>query len=452
MEPRFLDEFFAEHPLPPEVDGEAIRREWLALQPPYRIDERHLPLPLWARRPFEETGLQAWETLCRNVTQTDPGQAICIYVHIPFCPEHCEFCDCYSFRLGTHQQQHIHGYLERLERETDLWASLGGLADRPVSTIHFGGGTPTFLDGPSFTRLSGLLRSHYGTGSQTEWALESTVAELTPEMLECLENLEFNRLHVGVQSLQDPVRQRLNRRTTANDVLGAIDAAVLRGWVVSVDLIYGLPGQTLDGLLQDIRSLIASGVAGFSLYELQVSSSNRRFVRRYNLDQRDRRHNFLLGQVAAHLLGALGYRKTLFNHFAVARDTNLYFTFPEREEDCLALGTIADGVFGDYHYRHLEYAAYLQSIGRQHPGLEGGMRRSQAENRWHPLAVALMAGKVESSLLANAESMELARRWQRALLLEGDTDDSSLNLTGSGSWFVGNMLTELAELAMVPRG
>lgn len=452
MEPRFLDEFLAEHRLPPEVNAEAIRREWLALRPPYHIEERHLPLPLWARRPYAETGTQAWETLSRDVPRTDPGRALCIYVHIPFCPERCEFCDCYSFRLGEHQQQHIDGYLELLKRETKLWASLDGLADRPVSTVHFGGGTPTFLGAGSFARLARMLANHYGTGQETEWALESTVAELTPETLACLEDLDFSRLHIGVQSLRQAVRERLNRRATAHQVLDAIVASVRRGWVVSVDLIYGLPGQTLDGLLRDIRSLAAAGVDGFSLYELQVSAGNRRFVQRYDLDQRDRRRNYLFGQVASHLLGALGYRKTLFNHFARARDTNLYFTFPERGEDCLALGTISDGVFGDYHYRHLEYATYLRGVGYQHPGLEGGMRRSLAENRWHPLAVALMAGRVESSLLADANSQELAHSWQESMLLAADADTDSMSLTGSGSWFVGNMLSELTEQALPPDG
>jgi coproporphyrinogen III oxidase-like Fe-S oxidoreductase len=452
MEPRLIDEFFTEHTIPPEVDREAIRREWLALQPPYNIEDRHLPLPLWARRPYAETGRQAWETLSRNVPGIDPNQALCIYVHIPFCSEHCAFCDCYSFRLGAHQQQHIDGYLGLLERETALWTKLGGLADRPVSTVHLGGGTPTYLGAEPFARLAGTLRDQFGTGPETEWALESTVSELTPAMLALLEELDFDRLHIGVQSLQDDVRDKLNRRATASQVLDAVVTAKNRCWVVSVDLIYGLPGQTLRGLLKDIRSLVAAGVDGFSLYELQVSASNRRFVQQYNLDRRDRRRNYLFGQVAAHLLGALGYHKTLFNHFAGERDTNLYFTFPERGEDCLALGTTADGVFGDYHYRHLEYAGYLRGVGQLHPGLEGGLRQSPWESRWHDLTVALMAGRVEPSLLADADIQELVCRWQEALLLVEGADSGPLRLTSNGSWFVGNMLSELTERALVAEG
>jgi coproporphyrinogen III oxidase-like Fe-S oxidoreductase len=212
-----------------------------------------------------------------------------------------------------------------------------------------------------------------------------------------------------------------------------------------VDLIYGLPGQTLEGLLSDIRTLAAVGVDGFSLYELQLSSRNAKFARQHGLDRRDRRLNYLYGQVASRQLVAAGFRKTLFNHFAAAHDTNLYFTFPERGEDCLALGASADGVFADYHYRHPEYSAYGRAVDGGFPGLEGGLRRSELENRLQPLTSALMAGRVPPSLFDDVTSQALLHHWRQALLLIEDSQSGDLALTGSGSWFVGNMLSQLAE-------
>ena len=441
VEQRSLDRFFAA--APPEVDLEAIRREWLALRPPYRIADRHLPLPVWARRPFTESGEQAWQVLRRDVPFIDAARAFCIYIHIPFCASRCSFCDCYSFRLASHRERHIHGYLDLLTREMDLWSRLGTLARRTVSTVHFGGGTPTDLGVKPFSRLVRRCRERFATSAETEWALESTVSELSPEMLACLDELGFTRLHVGVQTLQDSIRQALNRRASARMALATIAQAVESGWVVSVDLIYGLPGQTLSGLLDDVRSLASLGVNGFSLYELQLSSRNRKFARQHGLDSRDRQLNYWLSQAAAHLLNSLGYRKTLFNHYADDRDTNLYFTFPARGEDCLALGTIADGYFGDYHYRHPEYAAYSRSLGDSLPGLQGGLCRNELENRLQPLSIALLAGSVDSSLFADPVSQALLRDWCDSLLLTGDPETGKLRLTGNGSWFVGNMLSEL---------
>jgi coproporphyrinogen III oxidase-like Fe-S oxidoreductase len=431
----------------PEIDVEAIRWEWLALPPSYRIDDRRLPLPVWARRGFTETGEQAWAVLRRDVGRIEQTRPFCIYVHIPFCASRCSFCDCYSFALRRYRTRHIEGYLALLAQEMHLWSQLGTLARRPVSTVHFGGGTPTFLGAGPFGRLVQDLSENFRTGPQTEWALESTSSELTEEMFSTLDGLGFTRLHVGVQTLQDDVRRIINRREMAAVVLEKIARAVDMGWVVSVDLIFGLPGQTLEGVLGDINALEAAGVDGFSLYELQWSSRNRRFAEQHGLVGRGRLGTYFLFQAASRLLASLGYRKTLFNHFARERDTNLYFTFPERGEDCLALGTIADGVFGDYHYRHPEYKAYCGSVDGAFPGLEGGLRRNALENRLHPLELALLSASIPPELFADvlgrSRSDALLRRWQEAALVEGDPLSGRLCLTGNGSWFISQMMAEL---------
>ena len=450
---RFFDRFF--HAAPPEVDVEAIRREWRALQPPYQVDDRRLPLPVWARRSFTETGEEAWAELCQDVGRIDLSRAFCIYVHIPFCASRCSFCDCYSFSLKRHQSKHIEAYLALLAQEMRLWSRLGTLARRPVSTVHFGGGTPTFLGEASFRRLVLRLSEKFDTSPQTEWALESTTSELTDEMLSLLDALGFTRLHVGVQTLQDTVRRRINRREPAAVVLDKIARAVDVGWVVSVDLICGLPGQSLEGLVGDIKALKAVGVDGFSLYELQLSSRNSRFAERHGLVGRGRLINYFLMQAASRLLADLGYRKTLFNHFARERDTNLYFTFPERREDCLALGTIADGVFGDYHYRHPEYKPYCQSVSEAFPGLQGGLRRSALENRLHPLEIALLSGRMPVRLFADVlgkdRSEELFRGWREPALIEDDAPAGYLRLTANGSWFAGEMMQQLSQSYFVPQ-
>lgn len=454
-EQRFFDQFFRS--APSDVDVEAIRREWLALKPPFRVDDRHLPLPVWARRPFTETGEGAWSVLRREVGDMDPARGFCIYVHIPFCASRCSFCDCYSFRLQRHRARHIDGYLELLAQEMRLWSQLDSLVQRSVSTVHFGGGTPTFLGEEPFTRLVHNLRERFHTGPGTEWALESTTSELTGEMFSRLDALGFTRLHVGVQSLEDVVRRNINRREPAAIVLDKIAKAVSMGWIVSVDAIVGLPNQSLAGVLNDIKALAAAGVDGFSLYELQLSSRNRKFAEQHSLINRSRLGNYFLVQAASRLLAALGYRKTLFNHFARERDANLYFTFPERGEDCLALGTIADGVFGDYHYRHPEYAAYCRGVNEALPGLQGGLRRNDLENRLYPLEVAVMSGRILPDLFSDILGQDLSVRllggWRDSALVKDDAGVGAigLELTTNGSWFTGTMMAQLsAELAGEP--
>lgn len=456
MENSIIDEFFRAPP--PDVNVDAIRREWLAIRPYYRVDDRALPIPVWARREFTENGKQAWEMLRQDLGRIDPTRPFCIYIHIPFCANRCRFCDCYSFKLGNHRDQHVGEYVDLLRQEMQLWSQQRNLSRRPVSTVHLGGGTPTFIAGEPFAHLSLACRELFHTGPMTEWALESTTSELSNEMFHQMDSLGFTRLHVGVQSLEEQVRQVINRREPPTDVLEKIAKAVDRGWIVSVDLIFGLPGQSLAGLFNDIKNLSDAGVDGFSLYELQVSSRNRKFAQEYGLEERSHLANYFLFQAASQLLHLLGFQKTLFNHYARERDTNLYFTFPSRGEDCLALGTIADGVFGDYHYRHPEYAAYRRSVDEAFPGLEGGLRRTQTENNLFPIETAILSGSLLPELLLDNQHIgsltrseqafsgsgeSLLERWLESRLLKKDMDDEQLHLTTNGSWFAGNMMQEI---------
>jgi coproporphyrinogen III oxidase-like Fe-S oxidoreductase len=444
-EQRLFDRFFRSAPA--EVDAESIRQAWLALPSAYQIDDRHLPLPVWARRGLTESGEQAWHTLRRDLGGAGAALPYCIYVHIPFCASRCAFCDCYSFAVRKHRERFVERYLDLLAQEMRLWSGLDGLAGRPVSTVHFGGGTPTFLDRGGFGRLVRGVQDHFGTDTHTEWALETTSSEFDDGMMSALGEWGFTRLHMGVQSLEDGVRDIIGRREPARVVLDKIARAVEAGWIVSVDLILGLPRQTLEGVVGDISGLEGVGVDGFSLYELQRSSRNRRFIARHGLAEQGRLGAYFLMQAASRLLAGLGYRKTLFNHFARERDTNLYFTFPERGEDCLALGTIADGVFGDYHYRHPEYKAYAQGVGGTSPGLEGGLRRTKQESQLFPLEVALLAARLPPSLfcgvLGSRRAERLLRWWQEATLVTPCADPDALALTGNGSWFVAQMMGDL---------
>jgi coproporphyrinogen III oxidase-like Fe-S oxidoreductase len=451
LPPTFL-EFLTEAPR--QLDTEAIVAQWRALRPPCGVEERRPPLPLWARRGLTDNGAAAWAQLRRQAATGPPGRAMCVYVHLPFCARRCAFCDCYSFTPRSRTAEHLGAYAGLLEREVAAWSSLGTLADRPVSTVHLGGGTPTLMAEADLSRLVASIRAHFNVDPRTEWALESTTSEFGDGMMAALESAGFTRLHLGVQTLQDEVRQRIGRREPAATVLAKIERAVSRGWMVSVDAIVGLPGQNAAGLVADLASLEAAGADGLSVYELQFSRRNLPFARRTGLTGRGRLGPYLLFQAAALTLEARGYRKTLFNHWAKARDTNLYFTFPERDEDCLAMGTIADGVFGDYHYRHPEYAAYRCSFEAGGAFLQGGLRRMAGESALRPLEVSLLSGRPRAALFASVlgagPATALFTSWQAAALVEPGAAPGEHVLTGNGSWLAGNMLEQ--ALAGGPAG
>lgn len=436
----------------PAIDMDAIYREWQALRPPYRIQDRKPPQPVWGRRGFTANGKQAWVDIQAKINETDPNKAFCIYIHLPFCATKCGFCDCYSYRLTSHRDKQVTAYLDCLENEMSQWGRIDNLARRPVSTVHLGGGTPTFLKEAEFLRLIRCCRESLAKGEQIEWALETTTTELSGSVPDMLDDQGFKRIHIGVQTLEDPVRSRILRRENASKVLEKIAGGVARGWVVSVDLIHGLPGQTLAGLLQSIRLLSEAGVDGFSLYVLQVSQRNRAFIEEIGGIDPSQTESYFMFQTASKFLQQLGYRKTLFNHYAREKDTNLYFNFPERNEDCLAIGTIADGVFGDYHYRHPEYAEYLREVTNTFPGLQGGTRRTPQENKLFSLEIALLSSTLPYILFEEVLGVErcqkLFENWQSLSLVVADNADPGIyHLSSNGSWFVGTMIQQAHALA-----
>ena len=443
---RFAD--FAQE-APDAVDVERVRSLWGAVSGTYDPAAWVLPLPVWRFNPWDETGPAAWEALRADLGEADPSTPLCIYLHVPFCASKCGFCDSYSFALRSHQAERITSYVDRICAELELWSE--NLSTRPVPTVHLGGGTPSFLGDEALTRIVATVRRHFAVSDGTEWALESTARELTPGLLASLHDLGFRRLHLGVQSLQDDVRRAIGRTATADDVVDTLTAARALGWVVSVDMICGLPGQTLAGLVADLERMTASGVDGVSLYELLVYPQNQRWAAAHGVDGADRHlPNFWTFLAAADLLERRGFRANVFNHWAGERDANVYFTFPARGEDLLAVGPIADGVFGDLHYRHPAYAPWMAGAL---PALEGALRRPARAARVQPVETAILGARLAPGALAVLDDLggeRLLRRWSGAGLVEPD-DAGGVRLTPSGSWFAGTMLQEVARVQEVDR-
>lgn len=439
------------------LDPGRIEQAWKALRGDYDINGWKLPLPFWGQRGYDHPRDQAWNALQDDLPREASGRAMCIYLHVPFCSSKCSFCDSYSFALSSSQVEKKAQYVDRLCVELDLWSQVGDLNRRPISSVHLGGGTPTFLGEELLARLVYRCIDQFDVSEQTEWALESSTTALTPAMIAAMHELGFRRLHIGVQTLEDPVRKRIGRRQPAAEVLRVIRETIRQGWVVSVDLIVGLPGQTVSGLIDGLQALLDAGVNGVSLYELLIYPQNQKWAARHNLLERDHLPNYLMFQAGAQVLEARGLRKNLFNHWADERDRNIYFTFPLRGEDLLAAGCLADGVFGDYHYRHLGYAEYLLAAGSGSPGLVGGLRRSPLEKQLHPLILAIQSARIGAAEAAQINALRepdgrpavpgrpLLKRWEEHDLVEKDSRGQYL-LTTNGSWFAGNMIAELSAL------
>ncbi|MDR2549544.1 MAG: radical SAM protein [Desulfobulbus sp.] len=426
------------------ITGQKALRAWEASRRHYRLEDRGLPAPLWQTEGFRYDGDETWRRLRLLVNQS-PARPLSLYLHIPFCAGRCGFCDCYTLPIKTGHRLHA-DYVDRLLLDLRQWSEQTALAACPVTTVHFGGGSPNVLAPELFSSLVAALRSRFGIRQSTEWAVEATARLLSRPHLERLRNLGFSRLHLGVQTLEEPLRRDIGRSEPATIVLQRLEDCLALGFITTVDLLYGLPGQTAAGFFAGIARLVDLGVHGLSLYRFNRSLRNRGFVRRYRdqADQADMARDYSLFLAADLELERAGYRKNHFCHYARPEDRNLYYTHARRGEDLLALGATADGVFADLHYRCPPLTRTFLDPTRPHPLFQGSVAAPGTDRHRAAVAAHLMTGSVPGHLLRAAGLAEKATHWRQCGLLRARNDEPDLfSLTGSGSWHLCAMLEEL---------
>lgn len=186
--------------------------------------------------------------------QTLNNEMLSLYVHIPFCNTICYYCGCNKIVTGKVDQ--VDEYLDYLERELNLYAQL--FPNRPtLAQLHFGGGTPTLLTPQQFSRIMNVIARVFTLTEHGEYSLEVDPRKLNTNDIKHLKTLGFNRLSLGVQDFNPTVQKAVNRiqsETETREILNAARALGFRS--ISIDLIYGLPHQTLTSVEETLHKII----------------------------------------------------------------------------------------------------------------------------------------------------------------------------------------------------
>ena len=182
------------------------------------------------------------------------GRALSLYFHLPFCDTVCFYCACN--KIVTKHRSRAQPYLERLHREIEMQARLFG-HDRKVEQLHWGGGTPTFISHLEMTDLMEKTRSHFDFVEEGEYSIEIDPRAVDNETITLLRQLGFNRLSMGIQDFDPRVQKAVNRIQSEAQTLAVIDSARNAGFSsVSVDLIYGLPYQSVASFAATVDKII----------------------------------------------------------------------------------------------------------------------------------------------------------------------------------------------------
>lgn len=187
------------------------------------------------------------------------------YIHIPFCHHICHYCD---FNKVFMKGQPVDEYLQSLEKEMELTVK----GDKSVlETVFVGGGTPTALNAKQLERLVDGINRQINIDSRTEYTFEANPGDLSKEKLAILKDAGVNRLSFGVQTFNDELLEKIGRSHRAKDVFESIDNAKALGFDnISVDLIYSLPGQTKQDVIESIHTALSLGLVHYSGYSLII--------------------------------------------------------------------------------------------------------------------------------------------------------------------------------------
>lgn len=195
-----------------------------------------------------------------------------LYIHIPFCEVKCGYCDFFSVPRGYEDFDLQKEYVEALIRE--IHERSGDFSGRRVSSIFFGGGTPSLLEPKLLERVFEALARHFSWDPGTEITLETNPKTVSLEKLKAFKALGVNRISIGVQSFQDRFLKTLGRIHDGNDAAKTVDDARKAGFEnVSCDLIFALPGQSLGEWQADLKQAIALGTDHVSAYHLTIEKN-----------------------------------------------------------------------------------------------------------------------------------------------------------------------------------
>lgn len=294
------------------------------------------------------------------------GGPLSLYFHIPFCDTVCFYCACN--KIVTKNRKHAEPYLESLYKEISL---LGALFDnqRVVNQLHWGGGTPTFLSFEQMQQLMTVTREHFllKDDDDCEYSIEVDPRETNSNTIKQLRELGFNRISLGLQDFDPAVQKAVNRIQSEEQTFRVLADAKTEGFKsTNIDLIYGLPFQSVDTFADTLDKIVAAEPDRFSIFNYAHMPTRFKTQRQINeADMPSAEVKLEILQMVGQKLTAAGYVYIGMDHFAkpndalaiAQREGKLYRNFQgySTHSDCdlIGFGVTSIGRVGD---------AYIQNV------------------------------------------------------------------------------------------
>ncbi|MFD0966124.1 oxygen-independent coproporphyrinogen III oxidase [Seminibacterium arietis] len=324
------------------------------------------------------------ETDFQQATTRYPNRPLSLYVHIPFCHKLCYFCACN--KTITRHRHKADIYLDYLEKEAKTRSVL--FRNRIATQVHWGGGTPTYLTEQQSARLMQILRDNFNIADDAEISIEMDPREIELSMLEHLRKIGFNRISMGVQDFNKDVQKAINREQDEHFIQALLQKAHELGFQsTNLDLIYGLPLQTVDSFmftLQKVIELNPHRLSVFNYAHLPSRFAGQAKIKDHQLPAPETKLTIL--QKTIETLTSSGYQFIGMDHFSKPDDElalaqksgvlhrNFQGYTTQEECDLLGLGVSAISLLGDtYAQNQKELKRYYTEVENTGIALHKGL-------------------------------------------------------------------------------
>ena len=285
-----------------------------------------------------------------NETTNPAEQKVSAYIHIPFCEHICYYCD---FNKVFLEGQPVDEYVEMLLKEMEI--TLEQHPVKELETLYVGGGTPTSLTPVQLDRLLAGAREILPFKEGKEFTVEANPGDLTKEKLQVMKNYGVNRLSMGVQTFDNRLLKKIGRKHTAEDVYQTMRFLEEENFTnVSIDLIYALPGQTLEGYRETLNQALALDLPHYSLYSLILENKTMfmNWVRQGRLELPDQETETRMFEETIQAMEKKGRHQYEISNFGLEGHESKHNLMYWNNDHYFGFGAGASGYLGNKRYRN----------------------------------------------------------------------------------------------------
>lgn len=284
-----------------------------------------------------------------------------MYLHYPFCVKKCNYCD---FAVSTDQQLKDN-YLSSLVKEIEIFSNSNSL-DNSINTIYFGGGTPSIMSPEELEKVLSIIKDNFLWDKNIEITLETNPGTVDKTKLQAYKELGVNRLSVGVQSFQKRELGMLTRNHSPNTAINTIESALDFGINnISLDLIFSVPGQSIDTFLDNLKIAIELGIQHISTYSLTYEPGTKLFNdwKDGKIKKQGSEFDAELFGIAIDFLEDEGFEQYEVSNFAKNGNYSIHNLSAWENKEYFAFGNSAHGYLdGNRFSNHNEIRPYLSKI------------------------------------------------------------------------------------------